>query len=171
MAVLKRIDRVHNIKLREISSLHLEKVLAAMQVQFPVLTDLMFESYDKTESVPLVPDSFLGGSAPRLKTLCLRAIPFPGLLKLLLSAANLVEIYLWNIPHSGYFSPEAMVTALSALTSLWSLWLGFQSPRSCPGRRLPFMQPCVLPVLDCIIFKGISEYLGDLVARINYRCT
>ncbi|KAN0109365.1 hypothetical protein V8E52_009337 [Russula decolorans] len=36
-------------------------------------------------------------------------IPFPGLPKLLLSATHLVQLWLANIPHSGYISPEAMV--------------------------------------------------------------
>jgi len=45
-------------------------------------------------------------------------VPYPGLPKLLSSATHLVTLHLLNIPHSGYISPEAMVTALSTLTRL-----------------------------------------------------
>ena len=114
--------------------------MAAMEVPFPELTDLGFSTRHKTEPVPL-PDSFLGGSAPRLQFLYLDGIPFPGLPKLLLSATHLTHLLLFNIPHSGYISPEAMVTSLSILTSLDELSLEFQSPLSRPDResrvRLP----------------------------------
>jgi hypothetical protein len=40
-----------------------------------------------------------------------------------------ITLQLWNIPHSDYV-PETMPTRLSALTSLETFWLGFQSPRS-----------------------------------------
>jgi hypothetical protein len=62
----------------------------------------------------------LGWISPRLRILYFRhrGIPFPGLPKLFLSATHLVTLLLCDIPHSGYFSPEAMVTALSSFTSL-----------------------------------------------------
>jgi hypothetical protein len=119
--------------------------------------------------VPLS-DSFLGGSAPRLRFLGLDRIPYLGLPKLLLSATHLVYLHLWNIPHSGYISPEVMVTALSTLTSLGSLTIVFQSPRSHPdpaSRRPPPPTRAVLPVLTHFWFKGVPEYLDDLVARID----
>ena len=41
-------------------------------------------------------------------------IPFPGLPKLLLSATHLVQLWLANIPHSGYISPDVMVAHLDS---------------------------------------------------------
>ena len=167
-AVLERRDRVCRIDLVNVQSSDLEILLAAMQQPFSELTDLSLHCLGKT--VPVVSDSFLGGSAPRLRFLKLYGIPIPGLPNLLLSATHLVELYLSNIPHSGYISPEAMVTALSSLTSLSSFSLKFQSPRSCPdqtSRRPPPSTRSVLPVLTKIPFKGVSEYLEDLVARID----
>jgi hypothetical protein len=117
----------------------LEKVLAAMQEPSSELTYLRLSSNE--EPVPIVPDSFLGRSAPRLRYLVLDGIPVPGLPKLLLSATNLVELQLSNIPHSGYISPDAVVTALSALTSLQLLQLEFRSPRSHPTRQADFRLP------------------------------
>ena len=118
----------------------------------------------------VVPDLFLDGSSPRLEVLYLTGIPFPGLPKLLLSATHLVTLRLLSIPHSGYISPYRMVAALSTLTSLESLWLGFESPRSCPdpsSRRPPPSTRSVLPVLTSFYYTGVSEYLDDLVACID----
>ena len=125
VAVLERSDRVRQIDLLGVSSLHLANGLAAMQEPFPELTHLMLSSNEET--VPVLPDTFLGGSAPRLRIVYFGGIPFPGLPKLLLSATHLVYLSLFDIPHSGYFSPEAMVIALSMLISLESLSLEFQS--------------------------------------------
>ena len=168
IAVLERSDRVCRITLWEVKSLDLEIVLAAMQQPFPELTRLWLANY--SETVPVVPDSFLGGSAPCLQRLVLHRISFPGLPKLLLSATHLVRLRLDDIPHSGYISPEEMVTALSTLTSLYLFSLRFQSPRSCPdqtSRRLPPSTRSVLPILSYFRFKGVAEYLEDLVARVD----
>jgi hypothetical protein len=163
---LERSDRVCQINL-SIPPSQLEKISLAMQEPFPELSGLELASY---ETVTVLPDSFLGGSAPRLRSLWLQGIPFPGLPNLLLSATYLVKIHLSGIPHSGYISPEAMATALSTLTSLESFWLKFASPRSCPdpaSQRPPPMTRSVLPVLTSLRFKGVSEYLDDLVACID----
>jgi hypothetical protein len=146
----------------------LEKVLAAMQAPFPELTDLQLESNDET--LPVIPDSFLGGSAPGLRILTLRGIPFPGLPKPLWSSTHLVSLSLENIPHSGYISPEAIVTLLSALSSLRTLTLEFQSPRSRPDWQSPSQPPpkrSILPALKEFHFKGVTEYLEELVSGID----
>ena len=126
VAVLERSDRVYRINLQNLERSDLEIISAAMQVPFPELTDLVLSSNGKMVSA--LPDSLLGGSAPRLEYLVLTGIPFPGLPNLLLSATQLVDLYLSNIPHSGYFPPEAIVTALSILTCLEQLELFFESP-------------------------------------------
>jgi hypothetical protein len=71
-----------------------------MHVPFPELTELRL--FPDAEALPVVPDSFLDRSAPRLRIFQLDAIPIPGLSRLLLSATHLVELLLTNIPHSGY---------------------------------------------------------------------
>jgi hypothetical protein len=145
----------------------IEKFWAAMQAPFPELTIMCLSlSY---RPVPVLPDSFLGGSAPRLRYLALVAVPFPGLPNLLLSATHLVYLYLHYIPHSGYIPPEAMVTCLSMLTSLETLQLGFESPQSCPeeNRRSPPPTRFILPALTSFWFKGVNEYLEDLVSWID----
>ena len=173
IAALECRGRIYRISLSILWGSELDIFLAAMQQPFPELKTLALLSYNdqiNTKTVEVVPDSFLGGSAPRLEVLSLEGIPFPGLPKLLLSATHLVTLFLRHIPHSGYFSPDRMVTALSTLTSLSHLWLEFESPRSCPdtaSRLLPPSTPSVLPVLAIFEFKGVSEYLDDLVACID----
>jgi hypothetical protein len=125
IAALKYNDRVCEIDLWDISSSQVAKVLAAMQEPFPALTSLLFRMINKTAQV--IPNSFLGGSSPRLRELTLHGIAFPGLRKLLSSATHVVWLNLWSIPHSGYISPQAMVTCLSTLTRLEGLGLKLQS--------------------------------------------
>jgi hypothetical protein len=166
---LERSNTVSKIDLSFPSS-QLEDVSAAMQVPFPEVTDLLLWS-NETACEPVLRNSFLGGSTPRLRYLQLRGIPFPGLPKLLLSSAtHLVHLHLYHIPHSGYISPEAMVAGLSVLNSIEDLRLNFESPQSCPNgesrRSLPLTRS-VLPVLSHFEFKGASEYLEDIVARID----
>jgi hypothetical protein len=167
IAVLERDEYVEEIELFDVdSSSRLKEVLAAMQEPFPYLRKLELRS--KARTVPiLLPDSLLGQSAPCLDILSLDGIPFPGLPKLLLSATHLAVLRLEHIPHSGYISPKAMLTALSNLTSLESLSLGFHSfiYRPSSARRRP--SPVVLPVLTMFRFEGVSEYLEDLVAYID----
>jgi hypothetical protein len=168
IAALERNDRVCQITLG--LDLQLGMVLDAMQEPFPALSHLTL--YPNTPGIiaPIVPDSFMGGSAPRLQYLVLEGVLIPGLPKLLLTTTDLVLLDLRRIPHSGYISPEAIVTCLSTLPRLEVLYLGFESPRSRPNResrRPPPPTRSVLPALIALYFKGVSEYLEDLVARID----
>jgi len=173
IVALEHNDRVCQIHLRQVTNSQLGEVLAAMQQPFPALTKLLIWRTDgqlEDETRPVVPESFLGGSAPRLRHLSLEGVPFPGLPKLVLSATDLVGLYILEIPHSGYISPEAMARCLSTLTRLKRLELGFKSPLSRPvreSRRPHLLTRSVLPALTDFEFEGVSEYLEDLVARID----
>jgi hypothetical protein len=158
-------DRVDRIELRGITlCLQWDKVLEAMQVPFPALTELLLQCKDDRGLV--IPGTFLGGSVPRLQYLDMDYMPFPGILNLLLSATHLINLSLSNISHSGYISPEAMATCLAVLTSLDTLSLKFLLlPRShrCP----PVITRSTLPNLTKFSFEGATEYLDNLVARID----
>ncbi|KAH9994345.1 hypothetical protein BJV74DRAFT_884171 [Russula compacta] len=107
------------------------------QVPFPALTYLELWSADEIALV--LPESFLGGCVPGLRSLELGGIQFPAVRKLLLSD----------------ISPEAMTTSLSTLTKLETLHLGFLSPQSRPnqtGRRLPPLKRILLPALTSLWF-------------------
>ena len=72
VALLEYSDRVREINLKNISSLHyFEKVLAATQKPFPQLTNLTLWSPHRVAAVkmPVDFDSFLGASAPHLREL------------------------------------------------------------------------------------------------------
>jgi hypothetical protein len=166
IAALGQSNRVCQVRV-DLAGWQLKEVLAAMHVPFPELTDLrLFANGEK----PVIPDSFLGGSAPRLQYLLLDGIPFRGLPKLLLSATHLVYLELHDIPHSGYISPEAMVALLSVSSSLEILFLIFESHQSRPGREsrsLPPLQRSILPALYELRFTGVTEYLEELVTYID----
>jgi len=66
VAALGQSNRVYQVFLH-LYGWQLEEVLAPMQVSFPELTRLQLYSHDETLSI--IPDSFLGGSAPRLRYL------------------------------------------------------------------------------------------------------
>ena len=167
IAIFEHRDRIRKIQCLNLTSSQLERLLPMMQEPFPALTWLELRTYN---TAPALPDTFLGGSAPRLQTLDLRGIPFPGLPRLLLSASDLSFLALVGISHTGYISPEVMVTCLSGLTRLRSLTIEFKSPASRPDRRSRRPSPLarvILPALVHLWFGGVSEYLEDLVARIN----
>jgi len=167
VAALKQHRRMCKIRIWGIPN-SLMNEFAAMKEPFPELTNLRLQSGDR--NVPVLPDSFLGGSAPRLRILDFCGIPFPAVGKLLLSPQNLNTLHLRSIPHSGYISPEAVVTCLSALTGLELFFLGFRYPQSGVGgvtRHVPPLTRIVLPVLTKFAFKGNSEYLEDITSLID----
>ena len=170
VAGLEHNDRVCEMYITGVSRSRMENVWAALQQPFPALTRLEFLSQFLYEAAPVVPASFLDGSVPALQILWLDGTPFPGIPNFLLSATHLVYLSLTNIPHSGYFSPEAMVTALSVLARLECLEIAFDSPRSRPdqnSRRLPPQTRTLLPVLTELTFNGAAKYLEDLVAQVD----
>ena len=169
IAAIGQSNRVRQVELHLAGQRQLEEVLAAMQVPFPELTRMHLSSNNETP--PAIPDSFLGGSAPRLQYLKLDYISFPGFPKLLLSATHLVYLLLINIPHhSWHMSPEAMVDLLSMLSSLRGLSLEFLSAQTRPdweSRNLPPLKRSILPALDKFCFDGTTQYLEELVTRID----
>ncbi|KAH9167361.1 hypothetical protein EDB89DRAFT_2125335 [Lactarius sanguifluus] len=161
IAALKQFDRVSTIGLTITTSL-LGK-LSAIEEPLSRLEELVLRSPDNTQLI--LPSTFRWGA--RLRRLHSTRIALPALPQLLSSSENLVDLKLHEI---GYFSPEALADALSRMTQLQSLSLHFPSPASCTGligaSPLP-VQRVVLPALSCFKFRGTSEYLNDLVTRID----
>jgi hypothetical protein len=171
IAAIKHYHRVCKIDLRSpIDIWQLEEIVSVMQVPFPALTDLKLVVQDIFERMAIIPDSFMSGSAPRLQHLSLEGISFPGLPRLLLSATDLVYLELRRIPHSWYIPPDAIVTHLSSLSRLESFILEFASPQSRPdaeSRQSPPPARTLLPTLTQLTFKGVSEYVEDLLILID----
>ena len=146
------------------------KEFAAIDEPFPALTSLQLSSMVQ-QNVPVLPDSFLGGSAPRLRSLVLDGIPYPAIGKLLSTTTNLVKLSLWHIPHSGYFAPQTIVPCLYMLPRLKSLLLGFQyhhrSWAERASRHPPPLTRVVFPNLTCLNFRGDIEYLEGILSQIE----
>ncbi|KAI0298757.1 hypothetical protein B0F90DRAFT_670885 [Multifurca ochricompacta] len=167
IAALEHADRVSRIDVLATSSLF-GKLAIVMQEPFPALTYLRLWSGDTI--APVFPKDTFAGFVPRLQNLSMTCIPFPALPTLLLSASDLVSLRLWKIPTAGYISPEVMFTCLSVLPKLEWLAIEFNSPTSRPdwrSRRIPPQTRTVLPALTQFEFRGVSEYLEDLVDRID----
>ena len=103
VAHLKLSDRIRQIKLcfRTSESSRNEELWTTMQAPFPELS-VLFLKFDSSYT-PVLPDSFLDGSAPRLRSFVLEGIPFPRIPNLLLSATHLVYLCLLE---PGTFHPR-----------------------------------------------------------------
>lgn len=167
IAALKSYDRVCEIDLSGIPD-SLLKRFAPLTFPFPALTSLQLHS---DEPWPVIlPDTFLGGFAPLLRSLRLNGIPFPAPKKLLLSCTGLATLCMENIPETGYVSPEEMATCLSALINVEEVTLGFR----CAGflydqmsSNKPLIARAVLPALTSFGFRGHSWYLEVLISQID----
>jgi hypothetical protein len=164
LAALQHSNRVCELDLT-IRTKQLEKLVTAMQAPYPAL-EILGLTFGRT--APVLPDGSFGGPLPHLRVLELDAVPFPTLPTFLASAKNLGELYLYNIPKSGYISPEALVAGLAVSTSLCRLIIEFKSNYSLLNQNsLPPVTRTVLPALVTIELEGASDYLEDLVARID----
>ena len=163
-AALKHNDRVRAIKLYVFC--HLEEVFAALDEPFPALKSLNVRSFHDLPSGYPNPLRSLGQSS-HLRTFLLGGISVPGLPKLLLPCTDLVSFVLSVNPRFGYISPEELFTTLSALTRLKRVLLHFESFRYSPSRRSLPPTRVVLPALTHFCFKGVTEYLEDVMSRID----
>ena len=172
ISALEHRDRVCEIKLRRLTCPRVEKLVPFLQKSFPALTKLSLEiDYDELDNddqlpYPNLPDLLLGGSAPHLRSLCLSSMIFPTLPKFLLSASNLVYLYLHTTPY-GYFSSET-VAALSALSKPRVMHILFMESYSLDEVPAPApLTRSVLPALNFLELSGVGVYLDDFVGRID----
>ena len=168
IAMLGHNDRLCRLLFRVIGKDSLERLAAAMQVPFPSLTHLFLHSSHVVP--PTLPDVFLGGSTPGLRSLYLHYIAAPGLPKLLLSATGLIRLRLENMPHSWYIPPYVMANCLSSLTRLEELGISFLSPPlfEQESQQAPPPIRTILPKLNSLSFlKGPHEYLEVLFTWID----
>ena len=144
-----------------------DSFITMMQEPFTMLTRL--EIVSLFQRAPVLPDSFLGGYAPLLRSLHLNNVPFPALPKLLLSTNDLVDLCLISLPYSWYISPEAMAACLSTLTRLKKFDLRFDYHPDISGQlsSSPPTPHVNLPALSHFEFHGTSEYMEEFVTQIN----
>ena len=168
IAALEHPDRVCSVELGGTGS-ELEKVSTAMQVPFPVLTHLRLILHLRDfQNAAVLPPKFLGGSAPCLQEITFVGIPFPSLPTLLLSASDLVKLRLENMPPTSYVAPDVMAACLVSLPRLEWFIIGFRFANPRPYQlHPPPLTRAILPSLTSFVFEGTSEYLEELVARIE----
>jgi hypothetical protein len=168
IATLEHNDRICGICIQSGIFLEssFERITAAMQVPFPSLTGLDLSTYFPSRALP---NSFLGGSAPGLRSLCLYGVTILGLPNLLLSATSLICLRLENIPRSEYISPHVMADCLSSLARLEELRIFFASQRYPyqTSLRPPPLTRTILRKLTSLSFQGMSEYLEVLFTWID----
>jgi hypothetical protein len=168
-AALEHRDRVKKIEIGDPLTRDglWERMATVMEEPFPELTYLWLGS---PSGVLPLSNTFLSGSASRLQHLVLWSISFPSLPQFLLSTRDLTTLNLFDIPNSGYIPPERMATCLSVLPKLESVIIQFESPTpnlERGNRSLPPQTRSVLPSLTELDFRGMSEYLEVLAARID----
>lgn len=167
VTLLREPGRISEIWLTITDSLS-DRLAMEMRKAMSLLKTLRLMAQDAHE--PLLPDEFLGGSAPHLSVISLYGVAFPALPKLLLSTSNLTSLELCDIPISGYFSPEALVVGLSEMTQLKSLIINFDFWMSHFHVNNSYSHPrghTVLPALTNFKFSGDNEYLEAIVSRID----
>ena len=166
IVALKHSERICELDLTIAKALW-SKSDVSMRAPFPALEHLRLRSQDKIRQLVL-PEQFLGGSTPRLRDIHLTSIAFPTLPMHLLSAEALVSLQLEDIPSTGYFSPEQFANGLSVTTRLEILKIHFLPPNSHERNMDALPQSrVILSVLTELEFKGNSEYIEDLVSRID----
>jgi hypothetical protein len=172
-----RIDAatVHRNRIREIDIFlgdpQSERLVCAMQEPYPALIHLRaYASASQHGWDRVLPDEFLGGSAPSLQHLYLCSIFSPELPKLLTSATGLVDLTLLDC--RWYIPPDTLFTCLAVLVNLKSFVIEFSDSILHPDPEHRFSQPLppmriVLPALTHFDFRWKSKYLDFLVARID----
>lgn len=168
IGALEHRDHVAGISLWGLKRSQLNKCIALLQEPFPVLRSLSLEADQRAKIV--LPDAFLGVSAPLLRWISLRGIRFQT--KLLSSIHDLFYLELEDIPTTGkgHISPDAMTTCLSPLTKLQSLTISFLRQTSSPyitDQNPPPSTHIVLPALTYLSLFGPYGYLDYLVGRVD----
>src|SRR5712675_2443311 len=165
MLALQHHHRVRRIRLR-ISVPNLQKVIAALGNEFPVLEWLYIQPPVKQDRSLVLPESF---RAPRLRHLKLSSFAFPTGSPLLTTAVGLVTLSLDHISPSVYSHPNDLVHRLSQMPQLETLGIAFHSP--VPNRDVkqellhkPLTTHATLPNLRWFVFKGASAYLEALLS-------
>ncbi|KAI0294214.1 hypothetical protein BC826DRAFT_354722 [Russula brevipes] len=157
-------DRVSEISFYDVPDKILEILAAVMKKPFPLLTSLRISLWEATRMV--LPDSFLGGSAPRLRSLHLDYVKFPAVWTLLSSSSDLRKLSL--ILGSEHISPDTILSCLSARTRLTTLHLDFGLAPSYSDREGPTR--VVLTALTHFSWKGTNDVRPRVHARGSTNC-
>jgi hypothetical protein len=163
---LNQHDRVRRVRL-QMPAPKLQKFIAAMEEEYPVLEYLILAPLAEDESSALMIPQTL--HAPHLRHLLLRGFVLPIGSRLLRTAVGLVTLALILHHPSTYFQPDTLIQWISFMPQLEMLKIIFSFPvpsRDVERRLMPIMTHVTLPDLRCFFFLGVSAYLEAVVRRI-----
>jgi hypothetical protein len=167
MLALQHRNRVRFINLR-MPVPSLQKLVTAMDGEFPTLELLIIEPPEKQNARLSLPPTF---EAPQLRHLWLDYFTSPIGSPFLTSAVGLVTLFLPRNHTSTYVQPEHFLQAISLLPHLERLEIGFISPVSnseIEGQlsHSPITTQVTLPNLHRFMFWGNSGYLETLLPHM-----
>ncbi len=176
--LLQHLERVYFLELR--LSLSTWRSIAAATSDMPVsctcIEHIYLDTGDRTTGFVL-PNVFLKGHSPRLRTLIVIGVFLPSLSSLLLSPTRLTCLVLDGIPDSSHLPPRELLKHLSNMPQLRHLDIGFLSTtrhRRLADWRLagdvdptPSLDRVALPYLKTLYFRGVSTYLESLVTNLD----
>ncbi|KAI0289077.1 hypothetical protein BC826DRAFT_1107279 [Russula brevipes] len=158
-------DRIRCIRFYSDVSSKLQKWVAAIDDEFPMLEFLSIEPGFIDSKAPVLPQTF---RAPHLRHLELTYVP---LTIGFLLPTSLVRFWLEKIPSSAsaYFSPRDLLTQLSLMPHLETLGINFQStpPNDDEMLHSPIMVPITLRRLRFLKLGGTGTYLGALLPSMT----
>ena len=163
---LEQRERVRYIKL-SITGLNLQKLILAIDEEYPTLEYLILEPEDGDNTFPILPKTF---QAPHLRHLALFGVTLPIESRLLVTAVGLVTLFLDEV-HPFDVQPAVLLRWLSFLPQLENLiYLSLPAPNRDAERRLiqrPVTTHISLPNLRSLTVEGVSSYLEALFRRIT----
>ena len=169
---LKQRERVLRVHFNELDTSLLEKFIAVMDEEFPILECLLItNSIEDKRTILIFPETL---RASHLRLLWLRGfqVSIPIGSRLLTTAVSLVTLNLVMVHPSTYFYPNALLQWISHMPQLETLLIHFlfSIPSGDVERQLThtsIIAPVILPNLRHFMFHGVSTYLEALVYRIT----
>jgi hypothetical protein len=147
----------------------LQKLVMAIDEEFPVLEYLIVKSIKKEDTPLMLPETL---QAPHLRHFMLASSACPIRPRLHPTAAGLVTLCLWIEHPSAYFQPNILLQWISFMPQLESLEIAFTFP--VPNRDVerqlthtPITTHVTLPNLHFFGFRGVSSYLEAILCRIT----
>jgi hypothetical protein len=165
---LEQRDRVRRIRFR-IPVLNLQKLIMAIDEEYPILEYLILEVPRGDESTVLILPETL--QTPHLRHLVI-GCSIPIRFQLLTTAVGLVTLNLGLYHPSTYFQPTVLLQSLSLMPQLEMLLIVFFF--AVPNRdverqlmRTPITTHVTLPNLRSFTFRAVSAYSEAVLSRIT----
>ena len=147
----------------------LQKLIAAVDEEFPMLEYLVIRPQTSPNSALTLPNSF---QAPGLRHIVLFNFASPIGSPLFTSCTGLISLVLIDSRSSPYFHPDNLLQQLSLLPHLKTLIINFHSP--VPNRDVerqlldrPIITDVTLPNLREFWFGSVSAYLEAILPRMT----